>query len=136
MLALTPLVFVTWEDRYQALVKKYGRISFKTLGQAMEAPGGRGTIADHPEWRTFHFGHPDPDKSNGGVMLLVLMGYEYHPKTRRLTPADVADPVFQAAFKSFEQHIPVVVAAGATPLMDDMVRKGPPATTVSSCTKT
>lgn len=34
-LALTPMVFVMWADRREAFIKKYGKVNFKTVGQAM-----------------------------------------------------------------------------------------------------
>ena len=51
-LALTPMVFVFWEDRYQAFLKKYGSVSFTTIGQAMQEEGGWAAIGGQPDWGT------------------------------------------------------------------------------------
>ncbi|MGA2705339.1 MAG: hypothetical protein ABSH35_30170 [Isosphaeraceae bacterium] len=48
-LALTPMVFVMWQDRRDAFIKKYGKVNFKTIGQAMQEPGGWETIAAQPQ---------------------------------------------------------------------------------------
>src|SRR5262249_55600476 len=39
-LALTPMVFVMWEQRYDAFAKKYSQLNFKTIAQAQAEPGG------------------------------------------------------------------------------------------------
>ena len=39
-LALTPMVFVMWEDRREAFIKKYSKPSFQTVSQAMGEQGG------------------------------------------------------------------------------------------------
>jgi serine/threonine-protein kinase len=75
-LALTPMVFVMWRPRYEAFVKEYGTVNFRTLGQAMNEPSGWGKIAQQPQWGLFKLGHTDPNKSNSGLQALVLMAYE------------------------------------------------------------
>ena len=44
-LALTPMVYVMWKDRREQFLKKYKRLTFRTLDDAMHEPGGWGTIA-------------------------------------------------------------------------------------------
>src|SRR6516225_2328949 len=39
-LALTPMVYVMWDERYQAFVQKYKVVSFATIGQALQEKGG------------------------------------------------------------------------------------------------
>ena len=55
-LALTPMVFVMWEERYQAFKEHYGAVDFDTINQALHEPGGWQTIGHHPEWGLFKFG--------------------------------------------------------------------------------
>src|SRR5215467_12464262 len=38
-LALSPMVFVFWDERYQAFLPKYKTVSFATLGQALQEKG-------------------------------------------------------------------------------------------------
>src|SRR5262249_32478148 len=72
-LALTPMIFVMWESRREPFIKKHAKVCFQTLAAAMEAPGGWGTIAAHPEWGRFKFGHTHPNESNSGLVALLLM---------------------------------------------------------------
>jgi len=39
-LALTPMVFVMWEERYQSFIQKYKEVTFATIGQALNETGG------------------------------------------------------------------------------------------------
>jgi serine/threonine protein kinase/ABC-type Fe3+ transport system substrate-binding protein len=123
-LALSPVVFVFWEERYQALLKKYGTISFATVARALHEEGGWGTIAGKPDWGQFKFSHTDPAKSNSGLMTLVMMAHEFHHKFTQLTLADVTDAAFQKWVRDFEKGLgPLSHSTGA--LMEDMVRRGP-----------
>ncbi len=70
-LALTPMVFVMWEERYQAFLKKYKEVSFETIGQALNESGGWEAIAQKPEWGLFKFGHTHPNQSNSGLITLT-----------------------------------------------------------------
>jgi Ca-activated chloride channel family protein len=72
-LALSPMVFVLWAERYEAFVAKYREVAFVTLGQALREPAGWEAIAKKPEWGIFKFGHTHPNQSNSGLMTLVLM---------------------------------------------------------------
>ena len=83
-LALTPMVFVMWEERYQAFLQKYKTLSFDTIAQAEQEKSGWESIAAKPEWGFFKFGHTNPNESNSGLMTLVLAAYGYSHKTRGL----------------------------------------------------
>src|SRR5215510_6541757 len=84
-LALTPMVFVMWDERYQAFVQKYKSLSFATIGQALQEKGGWDAIAQKPDWGLFKFGHTHPNESNSGLMAIVLAAYSYQKKTKDLT---------------------------------------------------
>src|SRR5262245_54723918 len=71
-LAVTPMVFVFWDERYQAFIKKHPSVSFRTIGEALEEKSGWAGIAGRPEWGLFKFGHTHPAQSNSGLMTLVL----------------------------------------------------------------
>ena len=71
-IALTPMVFVMWEERYQAFLQKYKVLSFDTINQAIQEKSGWESIAAKPEWGFFKFGHTNPNESNSGLMTLVL----------------------------------------------------------------
>ena len=69
-----------WKPRHDAFLRKYAKLDFRTLAKAMQEPGGWGEIAGRPDWGHFKFGHTDPDRSNSGLQMLVLMGYELSGK--------------------------------------------------------
>jgi hypothetical protein len=127
-LALTPMIFVMWESRREPFMKKYTKVRFQTLAQAMEEPGGWGTIAAHPEWGRFKFGHTHPNESNSGLIALVLMAYEYFQKEHNLSHGEIARPEFQRWLRGFERAVArpggsLTHSSGT--LMREMVLRGP-----------
>ena len=93
-LALTPMVFVMWDERYTAFTGKYPELTFRSIGQAINAKAGWGDIAARPEWSFFKFSHTDPGKSNSGLTALLLMAADFHDKHRDLSAGDLAAPAF------------------------------------------
>lgn len=124
LLALTPLVFVTWKDRYEAFKNRFPEITFESLAQALQVEGGWGGIAKKPDWGLFKFGITDPDKSNSGLMSLVLMAYDFHGKNSSLVLADIVKPEFQAWLGQLERGLTARTDSTGT-LMKEMVLKGP-----------
>ncbi len=127
-LAVTPMVFVMWKDRHDAFVKKYGEVSFKTIGRAMAEPDGWRSIAEKPEWGLFKFAHTDPETSNSGFLALVLMAYEFRAKLRHLTVEDVRGEDFVSWLATFESRLTRPsgsLTASTGTLMKEMVNKGP-----------
>jgi Ca-activated chloride channel family protein len=124
-LALTPMVFVMWDERYQAFVKKYGQLSFDSIAKALAEPTGWQAIANKPEWGLFKFGHTNPNSSNSGLVTLVLMAYEHQKKTKTLVIADVVDPNFQQQLATIEKAVSLSDSTGT--MMREMVLKGPSA---------
>jgi hypothetical protein len=127
-LALTPMVFVMWKQRHDAFIKKYAKINFRTVAEAMKEPEGWGEIAGKPDWGLFKFGHTDPNKSNSGLQALVLMAYEFSGKQRGLTDKDIAQEPFQTWLGTFERgvtrHGSSLTHSTGT-LMEEMVLRGP-----------
>ena len=123
-LALTPMVFVMWEERYQAFLAKYKTLSFATLSQALQEKGGWESIAGKPEWGFFKFGHASPTDSNSGLMALVLAAYSYHHKTRGLELKDIVNVEFQTWLQQFERAV-TGMSNSTGNMMREMVLKGP-----------
>jgi len=123
-IALTPMVFVVWDERYQAFVQKYKVMSFDTVAQALQAKGGWDEIAHHPDWGLFKFGHTHPNQSNSGLMTIVLAAYAYHHKTRDLTLKDVLDVGFQKWLQELERGASGMSNSTGN-MMREMVLKGP-----------
>lgn len=123
-LALTPMVFVMWAERYDAFVAKYGSVDFQTIARAQAEPGGWGGIAGKPEWGLFKFSHTHPNQSNSGLMTLVLLAYDYAKKTSGLTLKDILDPGFQKWMLGIETGVGSLSNSTGN-LMRDMVLRGP-----------
>src|SRR4029077_12742383 len=104
-LALTPMVFVMWDERYKAFTQKYGSVTFVTIAQALQEKGGWDSIAQKPEWGLFKFGHTHPNESNSGLITLVLMAYDYHQKSRGLVLKDILDVNFQNWMQNLEHGV-------------------------------
>lgn len=127
-LALTPMVFVTWDDRYQPFVKKYGELTFRTIAQAMAEDGGWNAIAGQPDWGFFKFSHTHPNKSNSGLTTLLLMAHDYAGKSQGLGGAELTSADFQRFLRSIEGGLATQMAQlvdSTGNLMVDMVRFGP-----------
>jgi len=123
-LALTPMVFVAWDERYQSFIQKYKTMSLQTIGQALQAKGGWDEIAHHPEWGLFKFGHTHPNQSNSGLMTIVLAAYAYQHKTKGLTLKDVLDVGFQQWLEELERGASGMSNSTGN-MMREMVLKGP-----------
>ena len=123
-LALTPMVFVMWDERYQAFAQKYKAVSFTTVGQALQEKGGWDSIAQKPDWGLFKFGHTHPNESNSGLMAIVLAAYSYQKKTKDLQLKDVVDVGFQNWLQGLERAVSGLSNSTGN-MMKEMVLKGP-----------
>ncbi len=123
-LALTPMVFVIWDDRYKAFLEKYQHLSLDTVSQAVDAKDGWNEIAHHPDWGNFKFGQTRPSESNSGLMAMALSAYAYHHKAKNLTVKDVQDPGFQKWLAEFEGNV-TGLSNSAGNLMQEMILRGP-----------
>lgn len=123
-LALSPMVFVMWAERYEAFRAKYQDLSFVTLGQALKEPAGWDAIAQKPEWGVFKFSHTHPNQSNSGLMTLLLMAYDFHKKSRGLVLKDILNPEFQTWMNGIEGAT-TGMSNSTGNMMRDMVLRGP-----------
>jgi ABC-type Fe3+ transport system substrate-binding protein len=123
-LALSPMVFVMWEERYQGFLQKYKTVSFETIAAAEKEKSGWESIAGKPEWGFFKFGHTNPGESNSGLMTLVLAAYGYHHKTRGLVLKDIVDAGFQDWLQALERGV-AGMSNSTGNMMQEMVLKGP-----------
>jgi Ca-activated chloride channel family protein len=123
-LALTPMVFVFWAERYDAFIAKYKSVSFDTISQALQEKGGWNAIAGKPEWGLFKFGHTHPNKSSSGLATLALMAYDYQKKNKDLSLKDILDPGFQNWMTTTETGVSGLSDSTGN-MMKDMVLRGP-----------
>jgi serine/threonine protein kinase len=127
-LALTPMVFVLWKSRRESFLKRFAKVSFQTIAEAMKTPGGWGSIGGEAAWGRFKFGHTHPGRSNSGLLTLVLLAYEFSPKEHNLGRSDVDEPKFQIWLEEFERGVArpggsLTHSTGT--LMREMVLRGP-----------
>jgi len=123
-LALTPMVFVMWAERYEAFMGKYKEVSFKTIAQALAEPGGWNSIASKPQWGLFKFGHTNPASSNSGLVTLVLMAYDHSGKSRDLTMADITSVPFVEWARKLQRNVTGLSHSTGT-MMQEMIQRGP-----------
>ncbi len=123
-LALSPMVFVMWAERYDAFIKKYQTLDFQTIAEALRQPGGWDGIAAKPEWGLFKFSHAHPNQSNSGLMTLTLMAYSFSNKTQGLSLKDILNPDFQTNMLAIENTMGSMSNSTGN-MMRDMVLRGP-----------
>jgi Ca-activated chloride channel family protein len=124
VLALTPMVFVMWKERFDAFTTRSPGVSLTTIYYAMHAKSGWGRIAGKPEWGVFKFGHTHPNQSNSGLMTLIVLAYEYFGKTSGLAVSDVNSVEFHNFLAWFERGV-TGLSNSTGNLMNEMVAKGP-----------
>jgi hypothetical protein len=124
-LVLSPIVFVIWEDRAEALLKaSKGQITWKTLRKALTSPQGWSSVGGKPQWGFVKLGHTDPTQSNSGVSALYLMSLEYYAPKPTIDVGDLLKPEYQAFVKDIEKGVTKFESSTGT-FMTDMVRFGP-----------
>ena len=124
-LVLTPLVFVVWEDRADALLKAAGgKLTWKAIHDAVSSNRGWPAAGGKPEWGFVKLGHTDPTRSNSGLCALLLMSLEYYKKTSGLTVGDLLEPRYQEWVKEIEKGVGQFETSTGT-FMTDMIRFGP-----------
>jgi ABC-type glycerol-3-phosphate transport system substrate-binding protein len=124
-LVVTPLVFVVWEDRAEALQKAAkGQITWRTIHDAVMSSRGWPAVGGKAEWGFVKLGHTDPTRSNSGLQALLLMTLEYYKKTNGLEVGDLLKPEYQTWVKEIERGVPKFEKSTGT-FMTDMVRFGP-----------
>jgi ABC-type Fe3+ transport system substrate-binding protein len=124
-LVITPLVFVIWEDRADALLKAAGgSLTWKSLHEAISSSRGWPAVGGKPEWGFVKLGHTDPTRSNSGLQSLLSMSLEFWKKNSGLTVADLLDPKYQAFIGDIEKGVGKFENSTGT-FMTDMIRFGP-----------
>ena len=123
-LALTPMVYVMWEERYQAFQAHYSTVNFDSINRALHEPSGWQTIAQHPDWGLFKFGHTNPGDSNSGIQALLLAAHAYFKTQGALTLSQVTDAGFQTWLGRLESATNSESNSTGN-LMREMVLKGP-----------
>ncbi len=123
-LVITPLVFVIWEDRAEALLKSSkGAITWKSIHKAVMSNQGWPAVGGKSAWGFVKLGHTDPTQSNSGLQALYLMTVEYYGKTS-IDVGDLLKPDYQTFVKEVEKGVSKFESSTGT-FMTEMVRFGP-----------
>lgn len=122
-LVVTPMVFVMWEDRAEALTKSGGEVSWRTLHKAVTAPNGWVSVGGKPEWGFVKIGHTDPTRSNSGLEALYMMALTFHDKDN-VEVGDLLSAPYQQFTRDLERGVPQLEASTGT-FMTEMIRFGP-----------
>ncbi len=124
-LVLTPLVWVAWADRAQALQKSGGGVvNWKAIHKAVASPQGWPAVGGNKEWGFVKLGHTDPTRSNSGLQALLLMTLEFYGKRGGLEVGDVLNADYQTFIKETEKGVTKFETSTGT-FMTEMVLYGP-----------
>lgn len=135
-LALTPLVYVAWQDRANVLTHgaKAGAgtgpqegggagISWPMLHRLATAPRGWAALGGRPEWGDLKLGHPDPACTSAGWQAMLLAALDYHRK-KTVDVDDLLDRGLQGWLREIEDEV-VEPETSSADVMMDMIRYGP-----------
>ncbi len=124
-LVLTPLVWVAWEERAEALQKSGGGVvNWKVIHKAVASPQGWPSVGGKSEWGFVKLGHTDPTRSNSGVQALLLMTMEFFNQRSGLEVGDILKADYQTFVKETEKGVTRFETSTGT-FMTDMVLYGP-----------
>jgi Bacterial extracellular solute-binding protein len=124
-LLLSPLVFVVWEDRADALLKAgKGVLTWKIIRKAVSSTRGWPAIGGKAEWGFVKLGHTDPTRSNSGLQALWSMALEFFGRGVTVGVEQLLRPDYQAFFSAIEHGVTRFEPSTGT-FMIDMVRFGP-----------
>ncbi|HMR67172.1 MAG TPA: substrate-binding domain-containing protein [Anaerolineae bacterium] len=120
----TPLVLVAWQDRAEALgwLDSGDPDLWTKLRVAVADPDGWRSHG-HANWGYVKFGQTDPNRSNSGLMTLLLITYDYFDKSTGLTNQDLLSPDFDQWFQALGEYTDVGDSTGT--FMKEMVTFGP-----------
>lgn len=113
-IAISLFAWGIYASRAEALERKYGQISWRTLHDAAIAPGGWREIGGQPEWGYFKLIVPHPRKNIGGLAAMVAAAGEYYDRPD-ISVADVTDPNFQQWLKELMGAVTDFSSLGSYP---------------------
>ena len=71
-LVRSPMVYLFWDDRYQAFLKKFGCVNVRSLREALVASDWQ-MLGGPAEWGYFKFSFAAPASSNSGLFAWLLL---------------------------------------------------------------
>ena len=124
-LALTPMVFVMFKERADALTKNGRQVDWNEIQKAITTPGGWKDLGGNPDWGGVKYGQTNPSTSNAGLLALALATYSYFNKTSGLTTGDLDNPDYNKWIDGLASGLVADAPPTAEQQMDDMLRYGP-----------
>jgi hypothetical protein len=122
---LSPLVFVIWEDRADALLKAgKGKLTWKAIRTAVTSNRGWLAVGGKSDWGFVKLGHTDPTRSNSGLQALWLMTLEFYGNPASVGVDRLLRPDYQEFVGGIERGVTRFEPSTGT-FMIDMVRFGP-----------
>src|SRR5215831_5972809 len=122
---LSPLVFVVWEDRAQALLKAgKGELTWKSIRKAVASNKGWPAVGGKGDWGFVKLGHTDPTRSNSGLQALWSMTLEFYGRGAPVGVQQILRPDYQSFVSAIEHGVTRFEPSTGT-FMVDMVRFGP-----------
>ncbi len=121
-LVSSPLVFAVWKERSAALQQYYGVINWDTLKDAFRSNWR--TISGYTDWEDVKFGHTRPDKSNSGLLTIILLAYHFLHPERNLTKEMIDSAQFLDSLDVFEQAVTDFGRSSGTYFNNIVIPKG------------
>jgi hypothetical protein len=127
LLVFSPLVFAIWKDRSKVLQSHYGKdnINWDTLQDAFSRKNGWVELGGDPGWGPVKFGHTRPDKSNSGLLTIILLAYHVMNIQRGLTKAMIDSSKFLKVLDIFESAVTYFGRSSGTFLNNFVIPEGP-----------
>jgi ABC-type glycerol-3-phosphate transport system substrate-binding protein len=132
-LVLSPNVIMVWESRAQVFDTYYkdkGGFTFDNLVNALTDPNLQGLwekIGGDPKWGYIKIGHSSPQRSNGGMMALIMFANNFYKKTGAVSAAEVNEAGFREWLKAIQDAATKPFIASSGTFADDVIAKGPSA---------
>jgi serine/threonine protein kinase len=127
-LVSSPLVLACWQERANALLRHYPSIDWPSLNKAFSLRGWSDLHENFPG--LIKFGHTAPDKSNSGLLTIILLAYAALDKSRDLTVKDVNTANYVNFLKVFENAVNEFGRSSGTYLNKIVLSYGPALTDV------
>ena len=125
-LALTPMVFVVWDERYQAFIQKYKVMNLDTINQALQEKTGLGRDCASTRLGAFQVrAHTSQPIEFWVVDESCWPPTAFHHKTKDLTVRDVVSADFQQWLDHAGARSTSGLSNSTGNMMKEMVLKGP-----------
>jgi hypothetical protein len=125
-LVQSPLVFAVWNTYADLLLRKYSKIDWPSIAEALKLPDGWKSIDAAQPQGNINFAQTSPNESNSGLLTIILMAYAfYHREQGNLSVADIKNTAFLNYLSLFENAVNAFGRSSGTYLQNEILVKGP-----------